>query len=233
VQVTAGTNAIAVISTDQNGAQHQASVSVTAVIQPQTVTLTATPNVGGPILKASGLATLDVVLAVTATLQYPVTVASYAWDFNGDGTDDLVCSSLASVTASYQYPGLYLATVTVTDTARNKYTDTVIVNVLASQEMSSDFNVIWNKTRTALANKDIEGALSNMTISSSDIYRYNFQVMQDILPLIAQDMRDIKPVKIGDNNAEFEMITTVDGGEHSFYVEFVRDVDGFWKLNFF
>jgi len=185
-------------------------------------------------MKASGQATLDVTFGATTYLQNPI--VNYAWDFNGDGTVDLSCNDLSTVTASYLQTGLYLATVTVTDNQGNKYTDTVVVNVLDSEKMKSIFTVIWNNTKTALANKDIVGALGNITENSRDMYSYNFQLMQDHLPSIAQDMQDmgdITAVKIDDSVAGFEMHAVVDGTERAYYIEFIKDIDGSWKLNFF
>ena len=98
--------------------------------------LTASPNVGVPTLKQNGLTTLDAQLVTTSTITVPI--SKYDWDFNGDGTIDLTCGSSAAVTASFQQPGLYLPTVTVTDTAGNTFTATVIVNVL-DKVVTGDF----------------------------------------------------------------------------------------------
>ena len=78
--------------------------------------------------------------------------------------------------------------------------------------------------------------MGNITENSKDMYGYNFQLMQDHLPSIAQDMQDmgdITAVKIDDSVAGFEMHAVVDGTERAYYIEFIKDIDGSWKLNFF
>jgi hypothetical protein len=128
IPVTADINTISAIATDQTGAQHQASVSVTVTTQPDNVNLLASPNVGIPTLKENGQTLLDVSLMSTTTITIPV--RSYAWDFNGSDAIALTCYSHSNVTASYQQTGLYLTTVTVADAAGNHFTDTTIVNVV-------------------------------------------------------------------------------------------------------
>jgi len=57
--------------------------------------------------------------------------------------------------------------------------------------------------------------------------------MASLLSIIAQDMGNITLIDIGDNVAEYEMTATQDGQTFSFYVEFVRDTDGIWRLRFY
>ena len=142
VQVTADTQTITAIATDQNGIQHLASVSVSPEIQSGTVDLSAAPTAGIMTLKQNGQTTLDVGLMTQASTMNPIT--SYKWDFDGSGTDDLTCYSHSNVNVSYEHVGLYLSQVTVTDTAGNHYKDTVIVNVVDKNEMDNIFKQIWN-----------------------------------------------------------------------------------------
>ncbi len=125
--------------------QREASVTVNATPEPESLILSyITSNVGIPTLKDNGLTTLDVTLEAANVIPF---IAKYSWDFNGDGTIDLECSKLPIVTASYQTPGIYLPTVTITDTSGNTYTDTTIVNVLDKDEMEFFFRMIWNKVK--------------------------------------------------------------------------------------
>ncbi len=65
------------------------------------------------------------------------------------------------------------------------------------------------------------------------MYRYNFELMQDSLPQISQDMGNINAINIEENVAEFEMQSIQDGTAYSFYIMFVKDLDGIWKLRFY
>jgi hypothetical protein len=57
--------------------------------------------------------------------------------------------------------------------------------------------------------------------------------MKDILPTIIQDMGNIELVTIEDRVAEYEMMVVQDEIEYSFYIRFIKDFDGFWKIDFF
>jgi len=197
---------------------------------PEMVKLAASPNVGTPTLKQSGLTTLDVAFLATAwQLQNPV--VSYAWDFNGDGTIDLTCSSLSSVRASFTQPGLYLPTVTITDSQGNAYTATVIVNVLDKVQMGDLFTAKWNAMKNALAAGDIAGAVSHYAETSKDVFSEQFTALSPYLSQIAADMGSFSYVRMIDNNtAECELLAVKDGVTYSFQVLYVRDNNGNWGL---
>jgi alpha-tubulin suppressor-like RCC1 family protein len=232
VQVAADTGSITVIVTDQNNAQHQASVSVYPVIQSSTVDLIAVPGAGIPTLKENGKATLDAALEATASLLN--TVASYAWDFSGAGSNNLTCYSHSGVTASYEQTGLYLTQVTVTDTTGHQYQDTVIVNVLDADETRSAFTVIWNRLKTALLIGDIETALNEVVDSKKDEYRNMFtQLGVDKINSLLANNTDFELDIYRDNTAECGVIREESDGVYSYPVGFVKDANGVWKIRGF
>jgi len=194
------------------------------------VKLTASPNVGIPTLKLNGLTTLDVGFAAVSLLTNPV--ASYAWDFNGDGTVDLTCGSLSVVTASFQQPGLYLPTVTVTDTAGNTYTATVIVNVLDKVQMGDFFTQKWNDMKDALSKGEISRALGHYAGGAKEVFSQRFSEpdLASALSQIVTTMGLFRFVNITENMAECELRIVKDGETYSFQVLFIRDPDGNWGI---
>jgi hypothetical protein len=46
-------------------------------------------------------------------------------------------------------------------------------------------------------------------------------------------MPEIRMVDMKDGVAEYEMIEVEDGEESSYYIEFMQDFDGTWKISFF
>lgn len=189
------------------------------------------PNMPLPTLKQSGKTLLDVALMTTAALTPPV--LSYAFDFSGNGSHDVTCYSHSNVNVSYEHVGLYLTTVIVADTAGHQYKDTAIVNVLDRSEMDSIFKAIWNNVKTALDSNDIPTALSYFASGTRDVYSYNYNLLQTHLGEVALDMSDINIVRVKDRIAEYEMRKIEDGVEHAYYIEFVQDVDGVWRLSFY
>jgi len=232
VPLTAGVNTLKVIATDPGGAQKQASITVNASINPDKATLTASPTAGILTMKASGQATLDVSFGATTYLQNPV--VSYAWDFNGDGTVDLSCNDLSTVTASYLQIGLYLATVTVTDQQGNKYTDTVIVNVLDAKESADIFKAIWNRVKTSLMAGDIETALNDVIETSRDTYHNMFSELgNDEIKAILQQNTDLTLISRQEDDAECAAIHVETGGTYGYPVLFMKDENGTWKIRVF
>jgi hypothetical protein len=232
VNLDAGANTVKATVTYLNGQQKDTTITVTAVIQPQKIQLSATPTAGTMTVKPNGQTTLDVTFRVTTTLAYPV--ASYTWDFNGDGSVDLTCNSLSSVTASYQQIGLYLATVTVTDTQGNRYTDTVIVNVMDAVAMGDFFTGKWNDMKNALYSGDISRALSHYAEESKDAYNQQFTALSPYLQQIVTDMGSFHLVRVIDGNAaECELRSVKNGITYSFQVLYVRDDNGNWGIHSF
>lgn len=65
--------------------------------------------------------------------------------------------------------------------------------------------------------------------NAQEMFRYNFELMQSILPTIVQDMGSITLIRAEDGLVEYEMII----GGLSYYIEFVKDSNGIWRINFF
>jgi hypothetical protein len=221
-----------VIAKDLQGVQREATATVNVTPAPETLILTyTTPNEGFPGLKDNGLETLDVTLTTLTAINNPI--SKYSWDFNGDGASDLECGNLPNVTASFQNPGLYLPSVTITDSQGNTYTDMTIVNVLDEEDMDSIFKLIWKRTKAALANKDIESALNNFIDVVREKYRFNLELLHEYLSDLASDMKDIIKVEHTKDRAVYDMFTVENDEERSYFIEFIRDDRGTWRLSFF
>ena len=53
------------------------------------------------------------------------------------------------------------------------------------------------------------------------------------MPEISAGLQDIELVKIKDGVAEYEMWAEQEGQTYSFYIVFVNDSDGIWRIQFF
>ena len=195
------------------------------------VTLQAAPAVGIPTLKQSGKTLLDVALRSSASLTSDI--ENYSWDFTGAGTSNLTCYSHANVNVSYEQAGLYLTTVTVIDAEGHQYKDAAIVNVMAVNAMDSIFQPIWNNVKNALNSNNISSALSYFESGARDKYANTFNLLQGHLSEIALDMSDIYLIRVTNGVAEYEMRKIEGGVEHAYFVKFVQDVDGVWRLSFY
>ena len=230
VSLQQGVNAIKAIATDQDGNKADASITVNATVSPEIIRLTAIPSSGILTTKPDGTISFETTLEVETYLTN--SVSNYSWDFNGDGVVESVGTN-AKITAQYQYVGLYYPTVTVTDTQGNRYTATTIMNVLSREEMDALLKGKWEGMKGALMGGDVEGAVGFFEEGSQEAYRQQFTALKPILNSIANDMGQINLVRVEDNSAEYEIITTRNGVAYSIHLLFVKDKDGLWKIKVF
>lgn len=110
---------------------------------------------------------------------------------------------------------------------------TIAITVLNKTEIDALLKGKWEGMKGALMNKDVEAAMSYLTVSSRDMFRYNFELMKALLPTIASDMSNIELKRVENDLSEYDVFAVQDGIEYSFYVEFHRDFDGIWRISFF
>lgn len=224
--LASGANTITATVTDTCGLKAEDKVVVDVVSGPY-VDVSASPANGTP----SQSGTFETTLRADARIN--AAVADYSWDTDGDGTIDVSGKDSSSVTISYTSAGLYYPKVIVTDTAGNQYSDTAVVNVISMAEADELLRAKWDGMKAGLVAGDVEKALRYFSERSQDMYRYNFTLMSNILPQMANDMGSITFVKMSGDMAEYNMTAIQDGNTHSFYVVFVRDKDGIWRIKFY
>jgi len=91
----------------------------------------------------------------------------------------------------------------------------------------------YNDIKTALSNGDIGEAVDYIAEGVKEMYEYNFNLMNSYLPQISAGLEDIDIVQIKDGVAEYEMWGEQGGQMYSFYILFVKDADGIWRIQFF
>jgi len=138
--LAAATRTVTVTASDGKGGTGSATLSV--VVQanrsPSAAGLTMTPQAGfAPLQVSFGGAATDP--------DGPSHTLSYAWDLNGDGTDD---STAQNPTTTFTTPGTYMPRVRVSDPFGGSATRTFIVNVLPDAEQAgSRFRIlVFSKT---------------------------------------------------------------------------------------
>jgi len=226
VPLQIGQNIIIATATGPDGIQGQASITINTETQEEFISLTAIPTSG--TLDQIGI--LNVTFEAQVSLVNPV--SSYSWDFNGDGTPELVGAE-ASVTAQYQYPGLYFPKVSVTDTQGSVYTETTIVHVLSREEMNALLKSKWEAMEGALGQGNIDEALNYFITDSREEYREIFEVLAPQLPALVSAMREINMVEIKGNLAEYYIKRFQKGVDISYFIYFMRDENGVWRISSF
>jgi len=232
VPVAVDSNIITVIATDQNSVQHQTSISVTATVQADNVTLTAAPGTGIMTEKQGGVTSLDVALSASTAMSNPI--ATYALDFSGSGTTEVTCYSHSGLTASYQHTGLYLTQVNATDTAGTTYSDTTIVNVSDFDALKVVLTQVWDGMKTALLSGAVETALGNVIDSKKDLYRTMFTEigLSNIQSLLSTNL-GFELESFNGNSAECGIIREENSEVYSYPISFTKDASGAWKIRGF
>jgi GTP-sensing pleiotropic transcriptional regulator CodY len=91
----------------------------------------------------------------------------------------------------------------------------------------------WEDFGAALINSDIEDALELFEVNSREFYRKQFTAFYPILNIIGNELGNLQLVAIKDNRAEYEIIVTREDVTYSFYLLFVKDIDGIWRIRVF
>jgi hypothetical protein len=226
VPLQIGQNMVTVTATRPNGLKGQASITISTETQEEMVGLTASPTSG--ILDQTGI--LNVTFETQADIVNPV--SSYSWDFNGDGIPEITGNQV-TVIAQYQHPGVYLPKVTVTDSENNTYEETTIVYVLSREEMDALLRSKWDGMKEALSHGNINEALNYFVKDSREEYREIFELLAPQLPALVSAMREINVVDIKGNSAEYYIKRFQKGVDISYFIYFMRDENGIWRISSF
>ncbi len=154
------------VATTAAGVTAQHAVTLTVVEQPgPEVLLTVSPPAGvAPLTAAFSLA--------GEAAAGPVRV-----DFDGNGTVDFTGPTLEGQTFAYGAPGLYLPTVTLTDTQGRTRTATAIVQVYDPASLEPLLQGKWATMKEALRRGDVPAALTFVAERSRARYQAAFTAL--------------------------------------------------------
>lgn len=223
VSLSEGSNTLTATSTDTTGNTATVSITVNAVI--------STPHI---ILNAnitSGIIPLTTYFSLSTSI--PNAVSTYQMDFKGNGIIDYTGTTFDNISFAYDTEGIYFSTVTVTDDQSNTYTDTIAVAVLNQADIDALLKGKWNAMKTALANRDVEGAVGYFIDRSKERYRTIFEALRDQMPVITGTFVEFNIVGVYENIAEYEVVANENGVLHSYPGVFIKDGNGIWKFKDF
>lgn len=218
-----GMNKIIVNALGSNGAVGRAEITVNAITSGPYITLRSNITSGIPPLTAY----------FSVSTEIPNPAASYQIDFKGDGIIDYTGSSFEDISHTYTTEGIFYPTITVTDDQGNTYSDTIAITVLNKAEIDALLKSKWEGMKSAMIIGDISGALRYISSNTQEMYSYNFELMNDLLPAIVQSMSNISLDELANGIAKYHMNAIQDGIDYSFYIEFIKDINGLWKIRFF
>src|SRR2546425_9879657 len=156
-------------------------------------------------------------------------------DANGDGVIDFVGSTLEGVPYTFSAPGVYIATVTVTDTAGNRTIGRTIAHVLDRAAIDSVLKAKWNSMKAALVAGDVETALTFFGTVQQPRYRTIFNALGAQVSSIASQMQDIELIYVRDVVAKYRIRRSqMYGGQPmtlTYYIYFFQGTTGGWAID--
>jgi hypothetical protein len=221
VPLVLGANTLTATATNaclnQAKATGQVEASALSVLP---ITLTAAPT--------SGLAPLTV--AFTANVSSVNTITSYAWDFNGDGVIESSGAGLSQVSSTYTQAGLYLATVTATDSKGNQFEGQVPIQVDSSAELGALLQKRWSSLTGALKSQSTNAALGLFDPSATQKYQTVFSELAAQLPQIVSSFGNVGLYSEFNGVAELITVRTQSGSEFVYFIYLEQDQNGLWKF---
>ena len=121
----------------------------------------------------------------------------------------------------------------MTDNQGNIYTETTLVNILSREEMDSLLRSKWEGMKAALGQGDINEVLNYFVTDSRGEYREIFELLTPQLPALVSAMREINMVEIKGNRAEYYIKRFQRGVDISYFIYFMRDENGIWRISSF
>jgi PKD repeat protein len=227
IPLVEGDNVIIVNALDSNGAIGRAEITLNAVTTAPYITLSS--NI------TSGISPLTTYFSVSTEISGSVT--NYEMDFEGDGVIDYTGTTFEDINYTYTTEGIYYPTITITDDQGNIYTDTIGIIVLNKAEIDALLKGKWEGMKGNLSNQDVEKGLEYFLESSKEAYRQAFNIIIDKLPQIISDMQDIEMIYLKDGVAKYRInrIHDINGTLQTitYYIYFVKDTEGIWKIDRF
>jgi hypothetical protein len=221
--INEGSNTITAKITDFYGNYTQKSVSINAIPIPESMTFSAYPE--------TGVAPLSVTFSLSTSIN--PSPASYQIDFEGDGMIDVTIPTIENLTHIYPGEGIYFPTVIAMDSQGNTHSTNTMVHVLNKTEMDGLLKGKWEGMKQALGQRNINEALNYFIMTSREEYNEIFELLVTQLPNLISAMTEINLIELTGNTAEYYIKRSQRGEEISYFIYFVKDEKGLWKISSF
>lgn len=220
--LTEGANTIAVVATDTTGNQVMKEITVFVDFPSEYIRLDAS--------REAGLAPLETDLYVSGSFSL---TAPAEMNSSGPGPVTFLENDGDHFKVSLPETGIYYFTATATNSDNESFSDTIAVVVLNWDGMGTMLRAKWNAMTNVLGTGDTVAASQYFSSDVRESYKANFDLLKDHLPEIVAGLHDMQLVKITEDEAEYNILGDQGGETFSFYLLFVKDADGIWRIRFF
>ena len=225
-----GQNTITAVASDTNGFSVEASINLNAETIGDFIRIIADDYTG-----VSGTSPFETRLRVEGSFSFPT---GYTITYTGPDEVEFLegeeeNESIIRITTL----GTYIFKAEARDEEANLHEDSISIVVLDKAQLDVLLRAKWDAMKTALGNQDIEKALEYYIQESREKYREIYSIIYNKLPQLVQGMQDIELLHTDGVGAKYCIIRNqIYAGQMypiAYYIYFVRDVDGLWKIYWF
>lgn len=213
VPLEPGANTITATVTSPRGASATSSVTVSASGVPPPIAASAEP--------LSGMAPLTVTFTVTNP-----TAADATYFLESFGPFAVPAGGSSSIQLTYP-EGIYAQTIVVNGGSPQSF----VISVTGIASTDAMLQALWRNISGALAAGDIKGALLYFSPGMRSTYR---AVLADIAPALPSMFANFPPITataMVSGDAEYFFVVPRNGKKYGYYLYFMRDGDGVWRLH--
>ena len=216
-----GSNVVTATATSPDGTSATQSINVTSTGVAPISVLPSTTHAIAPVK-----ITFDLGNATGRT------VKRIEADYDGNGTMNLVTSDPNAVLQfTYSTPGVYTALFRVTDDQNIVHTFSVVLSIEDRNLVDQQLRTVWSSFTQALVAQDKAAAMSLVTASSRDAYGPIYDALAPEMPVIIGSFSALQGSLLTSAVGEYAVNRTIDGVNRIFFIYFLRDFDGVWRID--
>jgi hypothetical protein len=221
VPLAMGSNEISVVLTTIDGSTTSKSVSVSR---------TAASPIRLYVQPDAGFAPFTALLTASTRQSGAITQVQVS-NLGGGTFDNSKFDGETLGELSFPSPGMYLPTVTVTYGERQTYTQTVAVVVKDAAAMDRMFVGMFNSITGSLRTGQSAAALKFLTEPIRPAFEAVFNALNGRFPQIIETFTGFGGISLGNELATYAVRRDAGDITKIFLIEYMRDIDGVWRLD--
>ncbi|MEM2983222.1 MAG: hypothetical protein QXH17_08685 [Candidatus Bathyarchaeia archaeon] len=222
VPLIEGKNTLRALATSTDGKKAIAQVDVNAITDVDYIRIRAD--------RESGLSPFETTLSIEGSFSF--TESFLVPD--GPGPVEVLDSTPSEYRVRMTVDGVYGFSVEVRDPQGKVYRDRALVLVLGRDAVDMLLRSRWEGMKEALLSRNIPRAIGYFSEETRVLYGEIFSALSQRLPDIVRNMEDIELIYVRGNVAKYRIRKEeVYGGQSypiTYYIYFVVDRDGLWKI---
>ncbi|MGH9719773.1 MAG: hypothetical protein ACRD8O_06140, partial [Bryobacteraceae bacterium] len=132
---------------------------------------------------------------------------------------------------TYDQPGAYEARFNVTHTDGTTVTKTLQIVVQDQEQLDQQLRQVWGGLTSALVRGNKAEAMQYLNVQAKEKYGPVFDALLPNMIQILGSFSNLQSVAIDGTVGEYAVNRIIDGANRIFFIYFLRDVDGVWRVD--